>query len=295
MRQRRPVVLGTAAAVAVVLFAVTQSIAIALAMFAVLAVRLVMPSSREVAWRKGAEGEEAVAQTLDGLPGARSLHDRRMPRSRANIDHVLVAPTGVWTVDAKNYSGAIETRARGEELWIAKRNRSKLLDQALGQAAAVRSVLASAGIHGIEVQPALCFLGVEWPLLWRPRSARGVRLLSRRGLSELVTGDARLTDTQQRRILDVLDDQLHPAARPHPPTEVQDPPSPAIPAPAPTTTRGEPVVQEWKRYGHHRLYVRSRSGKDLGYVDLSSNAVVPATSGHRAVVAQAAARYLRER
>lgn len=35
------------------------------------------------------------------------VHDRRIPGSRANIDHIAVAATGVWVIDTKNATGAL--------------------------------------------------------------------------------------------------------------------------------------------------------------------------------------------
>jgi hypothetical protein len=101
------------------------------------ATSLLAPSRREVAWRKGAEGERIVGSALDALCGggvASVLHDRKIPGSRANIDHIVVAPTGVFAVDAKRYSGRLEVRARGREIWIKGRNRSRLLEQGNRQA-----------------------------------------------------------------------------------------------------------------------------------------------------------------
>lgn len=66
---------------------------------------------RERAWRDGAMGEEAVASHLaKTCPDVVVLHDRRMPRSRANIDHIAIAPSGVFVIDAKRYRGKIEVR-----------------------------------------------------------------------------------------------------------------------------------------------------------------------------------------
>jgi hypothetical protein len=33
------------------------------------------------------------------------LHDRRIPGTRANIDHLAVTPTGVYVIDTKKYQG----------------------------------------------------------------------------------------------------------------------------------------------------------------------------------------------
>jgi hypothetical protein len=53
-------------------------------------------------WRRGAEGEVATAMLLARLPRRYVvLHDRRIPGSRANIDHLVVGPTGVWVIDTK--------------------------------------------------------------------------------------------------------------------------------------------------------------------------------------------------
>ena len=39
------------------------------------------------------------------------FHDVRWPgRRRANLDHVVVGPSGVFVVDTKNWSGRIEVR-----------------------------------------------------------------------------------------------------------------------------------------------------------------------------------------
>ncbi len=61
-------------------------------------------------WFAGAEGELRVAQALAALPPHWTVvHDRLlMPGlTESNLDHVLIGPTGVVIVDAKNYSGAI--------------------------------------------------------------------------------------------------------------------------------------------------------------------------------------------
>ena len=149
---------------------------------------LFAPSQQEIAWRKGADGEATVGRALDSLePEAWALHDRLIPGSRANIDHILIGPSGVWTVDAKHYSGRLETRARATQLWINGRNRSKLLDQADRQRSVVQEVLRTAGLGRVPVHAALCFVGVEWPLLFRPSQARGVTLTSPRRLRSLAT------------------------------------------------------------------------------------------------------------
>ncbi len=69
------------------------------------------------AWAKGAQGERSVAHRLNTLEvnGAVLMHDRKDPHSRGSIDHLAVATSGVWVIDAKNLSGTVEfaTKAAG--------------------------------------------------------------------------------------------------------------------------------------------------------------------------------------
>jgi hypothetical protein len=119
------------------------------------------------AWARGAEGEALVGALLDRLASDRIqvIHDRRMPRSRANIDHLVVAPSGVYVVDAKKYSGKVERRDRGSwfradyRLYVNGRDRSTLLESVRRQADVVQGLLPA----DVVVRPVLCFVGADWP------------------------------------------------------------------------------------------------------------------------------------
>lgn len=237
---------------------------------------ILAPSRREVAWRKGAEGEQAVGRAIDQLPSSRALHDRRIPGSPANIDHIVIASTGVWTTDAKNYTGKVDVRRGGQQLWIKGRNRSRLLDQARRQAAVVGEVLSAAGLGAVPVRPALCFVGVEWPLLFTPRDAGEVALVSPRRLSRLAVGNPTLSASDIDQVAVTLDRELQPAAtatthRSAPASRSKAAPSSSrlpgsqLPAPASDVT-----VKRWKRYGKDRLYVNAPDGATLGYADLQT-------------------------
>jgi hypothetical protein len=65
-------------------------------------------------WLRGAGGEQATAVILDTLPSRRwvVLHDLRIPGSRANIDHLVVGPTGVWVIDSKTTRATVTTGSR---------------------------------------------------------------------------------------------------------------------------------------------------------------------------------------
>ncbi len=164
--------------------------------------RLVLALSQEPAhqraWARGSAGERAVGATLNELvgDGLLVLHDRKMRKedgrlSRANIDHLVVAPAGVFVVDAKAYSGALHVRRSGgwfsaqvEELWIAGHNKTALVHGVAGQVDAVRRELAAVGAD-VPVHGALCFVGTELPW-FGSSSIAGIALVGRRGLARLV-------------------------------------------------------------------------------------------------------------
>ncbi len=63
-------------------------------------------------WARGAAGEQATAALLAHLAPSRwtVLHDLAVPGSRANIDHLVIGPTGLWVVDTKAFRGRVEAR-----------------------------------------------------------------------------------------------------------------------------------------------------------------------------------------
>ncbi|MGD9795825.1 MAG: nuclease-related domain-containing protein, partial [Acidimicrobiia bacterium] len=71
-------------------------------------------------WERGAEGEAQTAARLVWLPpGFVALHDLRIPGSKANIDHVVIGPTGVWVIDSKAWAGRLTPGS--DTLWQGRR------------------------------------------------------------------------------------------------------------------------------------------------------------------------------
>jgi hypothetical protein len=145
------------------------------------------------AWATGARGEEKFAAALEGIDGLRVLHDRRVPKSRANIDHIVIAPAGVFVVDAKNYRGTIAIRNRGwflrpeHRLYVGRRDCSALATGLGWQVEAVTAALTAAGVDPLPpVTPVLCFIDGEWPLFGAPNEYAGVRLEGTGSIRKLV-------------------------------------------------------------------------------------------------------------
>ncbi|PZF62986.1 NERD domain-containing protein [Curtobacterium sp. MCBD17_013] len=145
-----------------------------------MAVALSSERQSTVAWKSGAVGEAVVGRTLDAIASDDLvvLHDRRIPRSRANIDHIAVTRSGVWVVDAKRYrdkrpSLRVEGglfRPRVEKLMVGG-DRTRLVDSVLHQMQLVREL-----IDPVPVSGALCFVDADWPLIGGSFSTRGVEV-----------------------------------------------------------------------------------------------------------------------
>jgi Nuclease-related domain len=76
------------------------------------------PSPETRAWQRGAAGERHVARLLEPLvrQGWGANHDLRVPASKANIDHVVVGPPGIFAIDTKHYRGRLRL-SRDGLLW----------------------------------------------------------------------------------------------------------------------------------------------------------------------------------
>jgi hypothetical protein len=164
-------------------------------------------------WATGAEGEEQLGTHLAmHCPAAIVLHDRRIPGSRANIDHIAVAPSGVHVIDAKRYKGKIEVRKPffGEaRLVIAGHNRTKLVAGLERQLEAVRAALHPT-VPEMPVHGCFCFLnpagqsgGSGIPLL-RTLRIDGYELLYPRRLSKRLNAPGALSPESRWEVAALL-------------------------------------------------------------------------------------------
>lgn len=135
------------------------------------------------AWSSGALGEERLGHGLDACASdtVRLLHDRRIPGTRANIDHLAITPAGVLVIDAKRYVGqrpalVVEgglLRPRVEKLKVGSRDQTKLVDGVLKQVELVAGIVGDT----LPVQGCLCFVEADWPLIGGAFTVRGVDVL----------------------------------------------------------------------------------------------------------------------
>jgi len=163
------------------------------------------------AWDRGSLGEQELAYALTELDDVQVLNDRRVPGTRGNIDHIVIAPAGVFVVDAKRYAGTIRIRdvggffKRDERLYVGRRDCSHLADNMAWQIEAVERALRSVDAEPTPpITPVLCFVRGEWPLISPPDSYREVRLEGTRSIRKLLRSAQVLDSAALKRLTRVL-------------------------------------------------------------------------------------------
>jgi hypothetical protein len=169
---------------------------------------VVGPKRSTEAWRKGAQGEERVGPFLahsvgdDGIV----LHDRRIPRSRANLDHIAIVASGVWVIDAKHYRGRLQQRTVGgwfvphRALYVGRSDKSALVRSAERQ----RATVAQHVPPDVMVRAALCFTGVELGLFARPFVLDGVVVAWPKALAKKLGAPGALDAARRRELAALL-------------------------------------------------------------------------------------------
>jgi nuclease-like protein len=168
------------------------------------------------AWAVGADGERRLARQMERQLGDQAvfLHDRK--HGRANIDHVVVASSGIWVIDAKSYDGRIEYRnvagwfrPADNRIYVAGRDQTKKAAQLGWQVDAVRKALA-----GLEapIHPVLCFVNNNWGRTQKHFSHEGVLVLWGAKLCELIAQPGDLGPDEVEAVARRLSERLKPAS-----------------------------------------------------------------------------------
>ena len=166
------------------------------------------------AWQRGSIGETKLAKTLASLnrDDIVLLHDRKVPGTRGNIDHLVICPAGVLVVDSKRYSGQVHTRDVGGlltgsklRLFVGRRDCTRLAAAMAWQVSAVRTALDG---NSTPVRPVLCFIDAEWPLFGGPKEFEGVLIESDRSLRRRSTEAGELDVEGVREVAMVLAHRL---------------------------------------------------------------------------------------
>jgi hypothetical protein len=140
------------------------------------------PSPDALAWRRGAAGERRTARLLDPLErhGWAVLHDLALPGSRANLDHLVIGPGGVFVIDSKHYRGRLQLDGSGR-LWHGRYPLAPTLRAVDFEADRAAQVLID---PGVVVVPIVAVHGAQVP--WGKVVTQGVPVVAAKRLPSML-------------------------------------------------------------------------------------------------------------
>lgn len=171
--------------------------------------QLELKQRRAENFESGAAGETRTAQLLGALTpyGFHVLHDRRWPGSaNANIDHLVVGPSGVFVIDTKSWSG--DLTVEGGRLLQGQDPRDDAVDAVQSLADRVRDGVSGLGLPPVGVRAVLAFDARDLPCV----DVRGVWVAGAELLPRALLSHAKnLTQMQVELVLRGLMDLFPPA------------------------------------------------------------------------------------
>jgi hypothetical protein len=176
---------------------------------------------RDPKWVKGAAGEYLMDRFLHkNVPkDAIILTDRRVPGTKSNIDHIVVASSGVWIIDSKNWTGKIEYKANSmmsvnTRLYVGGKDRTSEIEAIYGLVIPVAQVIAD---RSVPIKSALVFIDGDWSIASLPRMLAnkpyqhlGVWITPPRTLAKMINEPGPLDPESVRRVGLKLDEALTP-------------------------------------------------------------------------------------
>jgi hypothetical protein len=163
------------------------------------------PSEQVTAWQRGAAGERRTARLLDRLTrdGYVVFHDLAVPNSPANVDHLVIGPSGVFVIDSKQWTGSVHQGSDGLA-WHNHYRLDRTLETVHWEAEAISRILGTRAaallcVHGAHVHGG----GLE---------AQGVAIMPAHLLRSALGDDRVLSDTDVALLATTARTSLRPAA-----------------------------------------------------------------------------------
>jgi hypothetical protein len=151
------------------------------------------PSPQARAWQRGAKGERHTARLLDhlGRYGFVSFHDLAVPDSPANLDHLVVGPSGVFVIDSKQWTGQVQQSGDGL-VWHDHYRLDRTLATIRWQAETLGRLL------GVPVAPLVCVHGAH--IQGGGLHAQGVAVVPASRLRSALGSDQVLSEVEVERL-----------------------------------------------------------------------------------------------
>lgn len=176
---------------------------------------------RSDSFKKGAVGEYLVDKYFqENLPaGTPILTDRLIPGTSANVDHIVIVPSGVWVIDSKLWTGRIEYKTAKAtsldlRLYVDGKDRTCEVEKFYELVIPVAQIVED---KSVRINAAFCFVNGDWGLINLIRHRRGktdrhmdVYLASRTALGILLSKPGPLSQDTISGLYAKLNDRLAP-------------------------------------------------------------------------------------
>jgi hypothetical protein len=162
------------------------------------------PSEQARSWQRGAAGERRTARRLHRLPrdGYVVFHDVALPGSPANVDHLVIGPSGVFVIDSKQWTGQVYQSSDGL-VWHNHYRLDRTLETVRWEAETLGRVL------GIPAAPVLCVHGAH--IQQAGLRAHGVAIVPADRLRSALGHDQVLADADVELLAATARTRLRPA------------------------------------------------------------------------------------
>jgi nuclease-like protein len=164
------------------------------------------PSEAARTWQRGAAGERRTARLLRRLArdGFVVFHDLAAPgNTRANVDHLVIGPSGVFVIDSKQWTGQVRQGADGLA-WHNHYPLDRTLATVRWEAEAVSRML------GTRIHALLCVHGAH--VDGSGLHAQGVAIVPASRLRDALGVDQVLSDNDVELLANTIRIRLRPAA-----------------------------------------------------------------------------------
>ncbi|MBB2910928.1 hypothetical protein FHS43_002193 [Streptosporangium becharense] len=159
------------------------------------------------AWRRASVAERRTEVQLKRLErgGYRTLHARAIPGSEAQIDHLVVGPTGVYAVDSEKWDKRLPVRVQSHrKLFHGPFNQKARLDEAHWEATQAGELIGRELGREITIVPSLAIYGPAIP--WKVLNVREVDVFDGGHVRKWITKRERsLTDIEIEKIYEAAE------------------------------------------------------------------------------------------
>ncbi|GII84091.1 hypothetical protein Ssi03_20810 [Sphaerisporangium siamense] len=172
-------------------------------------------SSSVAPWRRASAAERRTEAQLKKLErnGYLTLHARGFPGSDAQIDHLVVGPTGVYAVDSEKWDKRLPVRVQSHrKLFHGPFNQKPRLDEARWEASQAGELIGKALGREITVVPSLAIYGPAIP--WKILNIREVDVFDGSRVRKWITNRERSLTEEEIEQIFAAAEQVLPARYP---------------------------------------------------------------------------------